>query len=80
MIAHDWNAKAELHRIEPMESESRLSPKYLQGRDDNFVALIKEVMAIPRAADRQRYSIMVGENIYLYALIEEIYLPDFPKV
>ena len=80
VILPNWNDKAELHRLEPMESEPRLSPKYLQGRDASFVALVKEVMEMPRAADRQQYSIMVGEDIYLYAQIEEIYnLPDFPK-
>lgn len=54
MILPDWNAKAELHRLEPMESEPRLSPKYLQGRDASFVALVNEVMKMPRAADQQR--------------------------
>lgn len=80
MILPQWQAKASLHRLEAMKSEPRISPKYLQGRDACFVALIKEVMALPRAPDRQQYSIMVGENIYEYDCIEETYrLPDFPK-
>jgi hypothetical protein len=79
MVTINWNAQADLHRIEQMQSEPRLSPKYLKGRDGTFASLIKEVMA-ERAPDRQLYSIMVGDTVYDAAAIEVLYeRTDFPR-
>jgi hypothetical protein len=75
----DWNAQADLHRIEQMQSEPGLSPKYLEGRDGTLASLIREVMAV-RVPDRQLYSTMVGDTVYDAAAIEALYeRTDFPR-
>ena len=70
MLFHNLNAKAELHRLEQMQSEPRISPKYL--RDSTLVSLVNEVMAM-RPIDRHLYSITVGKKVYEAGAIEELY-------
>jgi hypothetical protein len=77
MVTINWNAQAQLYRIEQMQGEPGLSPKYL--KDGTFAVLIKEVMA-KRAPDRQLYSIIVGDTVYDAAAIEAQYeQTDFPR-
>jgi hypothetical protein len=78
MVPTDWNALADLHRLEQMQSEPRHSPRYLEGRDGTLASLVNQVMA-KNIADRQRYSIMVGEKVFNAAAIEALFKQDdFP--
>jgi hypothetical protein len=64
-----WNTEALLHK----------NGQYLQGRDQPFVELIREIMRM-RPPDAQFYSIMVGDEIFRYTQIEDIHnQPEFPK-
>jgi hypothetical protein len=57
----DWDADADLHVLAQMQTEPRKSPKYL--KTGKLVTLVKEVME-KRPADRQAYSITVGDEDY----------------
>jgi hypothetical protein len=65
----DDKANAELHRLEPMKSEARMSPKYL--KSGICAELIAEIMAKPRAVDRRIYSITIGDCAFNYQQIED---------
>jgi hypothetical protein len=66
----DWDADADLHVLAQMQTEPRKSPKYL--KTGKLVTLVKELME-KRPADRQAYSITVGDEEYDAAAIEDLY-------
>ena len=66
----DWDADADLHVLAQMQTEPRMSPKYV--KTEKLAALVDEVME-KRPVDRQAYSITQGDEVYDAAAIEDLH-------
>jgi hypothetical protein len=65
----NWDADAELHVLAQMQTEQRMSPRYV--KSGKFKALVTEVMA-KRPADRRAYSITVRDKVFNADAIEDL--------
>jgi hypothetical protein len=66
----DWDADADLHVLAQMQTDRRMSPKYV--KTSKLAALVDEVMG-KRPVDRQAYSITQGDEAYDAAEIEDLH-------